>query len=47
MKYKVFFLDEEVANFETLEEAKDYIYETLNNDKDLVLLDFTIYKQVF
>ena len=41
--YKVFFLNEEVAEFDTIKECKEYILEQLENDKALYIINFNIY----
>lgn len=42
-QYKVYYKYTEVAEFNTMKEAKEYIIEQLNNDKELDIMDFTIY----
>lgn len=46
MRYKVFYRDSEVANFETLKEATEYIYSQLKVDSELKIKDFNIYSRI-
>lgn len=43
-KYKVFYKEEEVSEFETEIEAFKYVFDTLINDRKLDVSDFSIYK---
>lgn len=43
MNYKVFYCDTEVAEFETMKEAMDYILSQLKVDSELNSDDFDIY----
>ena len=44
--YKVYFINEEVAEFKTMKEAKNYILSMLKVDKALTIQDFTIYGKI-
>ena len=44
--FKVFFKKEEVAEFDYLYEARDYIVEMMDVDSDLKISDFGIYAQI-
>ena len=46
-KFKVYFIGEEVASFNTLQECKKYIDEMLTNDPELKKSCFTIYEYKF
>lgn len=43
MKYKVFYVDTEVAEFETLKECEEYVNEMLNIDRKIKEEHFIIY----
>ena len=45
-QYKVFYMYEEVGEFNTLKEATAYIYSQLKIDKYLSIKDFTIYSRI-
>ena len=44
--YKVFFADNEVASFDTINECKIYIFDMLNVDRDLDISQFSIYQNL-
>ena len=46
-KFKIFFRDRFVAEFNSLKECKKYINNMLNTDSELCDGDFTIYKYLF
>ncbi len=45
MKYKVYYKDTEVASFNVLYNAVVYIMEQLDNDKELLKTDFSVYER--
>jgi hypothetical protein len=42
-KYKVFYFNTLVAEYNTLKECKDYVLNSIKIDKDLDISDFYIY----
>ena len=46
-KFKIYFIDTEVASFNTLKECKKYIDEMLTNDQELRKEAFSIYEYKF
>lgn len=46
MTYKVFFRDNEVANFEKFKEVIEYISDMMKVDSDLSIFDFSVYTKI-
>lgn len=46
-KFKIFFRDQFVSEFNTFKECKEYINDMLNTDAELFEGDFSVYKYVF